>query len=73
MRKSEMKVLLDMLPAYTRHMEKHPQSLITRFFGLHKLRSAAGRSVSGATHLGFLSQPCTDLDPDHPCRLLHLA
>jgi hypothetical protein len=46
MRKSEMKVLLDMLPAYAAHMEKHPHSLITRFFGLHKLRPLHGRSVS---------------------------
>jgi 1-phosphatidylinositol-4-phosphate 5-kinase len=45
MRKSEMKVLLDMLPAYAEHMEKHPHSLITRFFGLHKLRPLHGRSV----------------------------
>jgi hypothetical protein len=45
MRKSEMKVLLDMLPAYAAHMEKHPHSLITRFFGLHKLRPLHGRSV----------------------------
>lgn len=47
MRKSEMKVLLDMLPAYAGHMEGHPHSLITRFFGLHKLRPLHGRSVSG--------------------------
>lgn len=51
MRKSEMKVLLDMLPAYAAHMEKHPHSLITRFFGLHKLRPLHGRSVRGRGQL----------------------
>lgn len=63
MRKSEMKVLLDMLPAYAAHMEQHPHSLITRFFGLHKLRPMHGRSVSvragarcGSAGLGWLGE-----------------
>eukprot|EP00775_Hariotina_reticulata_P005077 gene5077-5318_t len=45
MRKSEMRVLMEMLPAYTKHMEKYPHSLITRFFGLHKVTPLHGRSV----------------------------
>lgn len=45
MRKSEMSVLLGMLEAYSEHMERHPNSLITRFFGLHKVTPAHGRSV----------------------------
>lgn len=50
MRKSEMKVLLEMLPKYAGHMEQHPHSLITRFFGLHKLRPMHGRSVRGPVY-----------------------
>jgi 1-phosphatidylinositol-4-phosphate 5-kinase len=46
MRKSEMSVLLGMLQQYSAHMEAHPNSLITRFFGLHKVTPAHGRSVS---------------------------
>jgi len=45
MRKSEMRVLLEMLPSYMTHMEKYPHSLITRFFGLHKVTPLHGRSV----------------------------
>lgn len=46
MRKSEMSVLLNMLPGYAAHMEQYPNSLITRFFGLHKVTPLHGRSVS---------------------------
>jgi hypothetical protein len=46
MRKSEMSVLLGMLEQYSEHMERYPNSLITRFFGLHKVTPAHGRSVS---------------------------
>lgn len=47
MRKSEMKVLLEMLPKYYEHVTKYPQTLITRFFGLHRVTPThAGSSVS---------------------------
>ncbi|KAF6257898.1 hypothetical protein COO60DRAFT_1175694 [Scenedesmus sp. NREL 46B-D3] len=45
MRKSEMSVLLGMLEQYSLHMERHPNTLITRFFGVHKVTPAHGRSV----------------------------
>jgi hypothetical protein len=44
-RKSEMKVLLAMLPAYYAHMAAHPGSLLTRFFGVHRVSPASGRKV----------------------------
>jgi hypothetical protein len=52
MRKSEMSVLLGMLEQYSQHMEAYPNSLITRFFGLHKVTPAHGRSVSCCWRLG---------------------
>jgi hypothetical protein len=74
MRKSEMKVLLDMLPAYAEHMEKHPHSLITRFFGLHKLRPLHGRSVSIAALASKVAKTVSTVaskaqakSPSHEC------
>nr|CAI9858996.1 Phytopthora agathidicda GPCR-PIPK 3 [Phytophthora agathidicida] len=34
---SERKVLLDMLPDYIRHMKRHPDSHLTRFYGCHSI------------------------------------
>jgi len=45
-RKSEARVLLGMLPTYCEHVERHPHTLITRFFGVHKITPAHGRAVS---------------------------
>ncbi len=45
MRKSEMDVLLEMLPRYVEHVTAHPNTLITRFFGLHRVTPAGGRTV----------------------------
>jgi hypothetical protein len=48
MRKSEMEVLLELLRPYVAHVAEHPATLITRFFGLHRLKPVgAGRSVRG--------------------------
>ena len=46
MRKSEMNVLLEMLPAYHDHVMQHPHTLITRFFGLHRVKPLHGSAVS---------------------------
>ncbi len=45
MRKSEAEVLLGMLPGYYGHVERHPHTLITRFFGVHRITPAHGRAV----------------------------
>ena len=45
MRKSESKTLIDMLPAYYRHMEANPGSLITRFYGVYGVKQVHGRTV----------------------------
>jgi 1-phosphatidylinositol-4-phosphate 5-kinase len=46
MRKSEARVLLGMLPGYYAHVTAHPHTLITRFFGVHRITPAHGRAVS---------------------------
>ncbi|CAL9206464.1 unnamed protein product [Musa hybrid cultivar] len=47
MKKSEVKVLLRMLPAYYNHFRAFENTLVTKFFGLHcvKLTGAAQRKV----------------------------
>lgn len=45
MRKSEVKVLLRMLPNYYNHVRTYESTLITKFFGLHSIRAAGGLKV----------------------------
>jgi 1-phosphatidylinositol-4-phosphate 5-kinase len=42
-RKNEMKTLIDLLPAYYRHMEANPGSLVTRFYGVHGVKMVGSR------------------------------
>ncbi|KAJ8533800.1 hypothetical protein K7X08_007124 [Anisodus acutangulus] len=43
LRKSELKVLLRMLPNYHRHVKAHDNTLITKFFGLHGIKPSSGQ------------------------------
>ncbi|KAK1275859.1 Phosphatidylinositol 4-phosphate 5-kinase 9 [Acorus gramineus] len=43
--KSEMKVLLEILPCYCHHVRKHERTLLTRFYGLHVLKPSGGRKI----------------------------
>ncbi|GAB2229718.1 hypothetical protein Droror1_Dr00013970 [Drosera rotundifolia] len=45
LRKSEGKALLKMLPSYYKHVQKHENTLITKFFGLHSITLKGGRKV----------------------------
>ncbi|GMH25075.1 hypothetical protein Nepgr_026918 [Nepenthes gracilis] len=45
LRKSEVKVLLKMLHRYYEHVQKHENTLITKFFGLHSITLKGGRKV----------------------------
>ncbi|MCO5572780.1 hypothetical protein L7F22_026539 [Adiantum nelumboides] len=45
MRKAEVKVLLGMLPNYYDHVQKYENTLITKFFGLHRIKPAGGQKV----------------------------
>ncbi|KAH7658227.1 Phosphatidylinositol-4-phosphate 5-kinase protein [Dioscorea alata] len=44
-RKSEMKVFLDMLPKYYGHARKYPNTLLTKIFGLHVVKPVEGPKV----------------------------
>ncbi|KAL3642626.1 Phosphatidylinositol 4-phosphate 5-kinase 9 [Castilleja foliolosa] len=43
LRKSEVKVLLRMLPNYHSHVRKYENTLITKFFGLHRIKPSSGQ------------------------------
>ncbi|KAI3442911.1 uncharacterized protein J3R85_000623 [Psidium guajava] len=42
LRKSEVKVLLRMLPNYYYHVQSYDNTLITKFFGLHRINPSSG-------------------------------
>ena len=53
-----MKLLQDILPRYAAHVEKYPNTLLIKFFGLHRVKPVTGSkagpaliSVSGACSL----------------------
>ncbi|XP_024528312.1 phosphatidylinositol 4-phosphate 5-kinase 9 [Selaginella moellendorffii] len=58
MRKSEVEVLLDMLASYYDHVLVHENTLITKFFGLHRIKPQGGRKVRFVV-MGNMF--CTDL------------
>ncbi|XP_044498325.1 phosphatidylinositol 4-phosphate 5-kinase 9-like [Mangifera indica] len=43
LRKSEVKVLLRMLPTYHHHVRSYENTLITKFFGLHRIKPSSGQ------------------------------
>ncbi|KAI7725026.1 hypothetical protein M8C21_029797 [Ambrosia artemisiifolia] len=43
LRKSEVKVLVRMLPDYHRHVKTYENTLITKFFGLHRIKPSSGQ------------------------------
>ncbi|ERN09368.1 hypothetical protein AMTRI_Chr01g132180 [Amborella trichopoda] len=45
MKKSEVKVLLRMLPSYYNHVRAYENTLVTKFFGLHCVKAAGGQKV----------------------------
>ncbi|MBA0614349.1 hypothetical protein Godav_014655 [Gossypium davidsonii] len=45
LKKSELKVLLKMLPKYYNHVKEHENTLITKFFGLHQITVHGKRKV----------------------------
>jgi len=44
-----------MLPKYYRHVGDHENTLITKFFGLHRITLRGGKKVSTVTYLELLS------------------
>ncbi|XP_024013307.1 phosphatidylinositol 4-phosphate 5-kinase 8 isoform X1 [Eutrema salsugineum] len=45
LKRSELKVLLRMLPRYYEHVGDHENTLITKFFGVHRLKLKWGKKV----------------------------
>ncbi|XP_038692317.1 phosphatidylinositol 4-phosphate 5-kinase 9-like [Tripterygium wilfordii] len=43
LRKSEVKILLEMLPDYHHHVRTYENTLITKFFGLHRIKPSSGQ------------------------------
>ncbi|PIA43607.1 hypothetical protein AQUCO_01900184v1 [Aquilegia coerulea] len=43
LRKSEVKVLLRMLPDYHHHVHTYENTLVTKFFGLHRIKPSSGQ------------------------------
>lgn len=48
-----MKLLLELLPRYCEHVEKHPHTLLIKFYGLHRVRPLKGAKVK------LLASSCT--------------
>ncbi|KAL5715676.1 1-phosphatidylinositol-4-phosphate 5-kinase [Ranunculus cassubicifolius] len=44
-KKSEVKVLLRMLPSYYQHMSRYESSLVTKFFGVHCVKPIGGQKT----------------------------
>ncbi|CAH1445188.1 unnamed protein product [Lactuca virosa] len=45
LRKSELKVLLKMLPNYYNHVQAHDNTMITKFYGIHEITPRGGKKV----------------------------
>lgn len=45
LKRSELKVLLKMLPKYYKHVGEHENTLITKFFGVHRITLKGGQKV----------------------------
>ncbi|XXG82274.1 hypothetical protein AAC387_Pa10g0257 [Persea americana] len=58
MRKSEIKVILEMLPNYYRHVKKYRNTLLTKFYGLHVVTPFGGHKVHFVVMGNIL---CSDL------------
>lgn len=45
-RKEEMNLLLDLIPKYHKHCVQYPETLLTRFFGVHRIKPTSGNQVN---------------------------
>ncbi|GJT50559.1 phosphatidylinositol 4-phosphate 5-kinase 6-like protein [Tanacetum coccineum] len=81
-KKSEVKVLKRMLPAYFEHMQSFDNTLITKFFGLHcvKLSGSSQKKVpinrrfdlKGSSHGRITDKPETEIDANTTLKDLDL-
>ncbi|KAK9921054.1 hypothetical protein M0R45_029584 [Rubus argutus] len=55
------RVLLRMLPSYHHHVKTYENTLITKFFGLHRIKPSSGSKGNGHSALRFLSVVILDV------------
>lgn len=48
-RSEEMKLLLELIPSYYEHCRANPDTLLTRFYGVHRVKPLAGSKVVAST------------------------
>ena len=51
--KEEMRLLLELIPRYYRHMQQNPGTLLVRFYGVHRLSPLLGRRVRAGGEGGW--------------------
>lgn len=51
---NEVKLLLELLPKYSAHVEKHPHTLLVKFFGLYRVVPESGSKVGIKLHANLL-------------------
>ena len=44
-RKEEMHLLIDLIPKYYNHCVENPDTLLTRFYGVHRIKPISGPQV----------------------------
>lgn len=45
-RKEEMHLLIDLIPKYYAHCKNNPDTLLTRFYGVHRIKPISGPQVT---------------------------
>ncbi len=65
-RKEEMHLLLLLIPKYYRHCKKHPNTLLTRFYGVHRVKPILGGTVRSLP-FGSRRPICVDEEADALC------
>ncbi len=53
---NEVKLLLELLPKYLAHVEKHPHTLLVKFFGLYRVLPENGSKVASLCNFGTALQ-----------------
>ena len=61
MKRSEVELLLKLLPRYYAHVERYPHTLLIKFFGLHRVKPATGGKVHSEARIGRQTGRCPPL------------
>lgn len=60
-KKSEMELLLKLLPRYYEHVKRYPHTFLIKFFGLHRVTTLSG----GKVHPSSSSSARLPISPKH--------